>query len=400
MEIYELHRDFFAVSLGQLVAGRARGFSLHIYFPLNKHLMLRFSPDYDLTSEVLERHLRLGIVTLWCPQACRASWEKYIAEGPAKPGEATLATPDASVATLDDAIDAAAAAAALAVNDATEKAPPSPEAEVAIATLESGELDAEQKGAILAEVATGMLNALGNIDPENPEQFRESMLQCKKFMDDVIRVAAKSHEMNALLEDLLIISGNDLEHSTSVATLSVLFGMCTGYSEAKILADLAFASFIHDVGMTFLDPSLLGVSPAQFDAQQQQEFEKHIALGFEFLANAKIEITPDVKLIIECHHERFDGNGFPNKLSGFKIPEVSQLVSLADVMADILNMGFDGDKRTPQEALEKLDSMQNASGKPSYFNPELYSTVTQAIRDSKTSMAEAEKIAKEVAKAS
>ncbi len=54
----------------------------------------------------------------------------------------------------------------------------------------------------------------------------------------------------------------------------------------------------------------------------------HSQKGFDVLK--EIDIAPDIALGAGCHHERYDGKGYPRGLKGDEIPEVAQIIAVAD----------------------------------------------------------------------
>lgn len=87
------------------------------------------------------------------------------------------------------------------------------------------------------------------------------------------------------------------------------------------------AARIHDLGkVTTSDATLL--KPGKLEAHEFNEMKRHSADGAEIMRH--ISIFEDVAMIIRHHHERWDGKGYPDGISGDNIPIGSRLIAVAD----------------------------------------------------------------------
>src|SRR5213078_3036871 len=84
---------------------------------------------------------------------------------------------------------------------------------------------------------------------------------------------------------------------------------------------------VHDIGKVGLPPGLLEKDgPLTLDERRQME--EHPAVGERILAN--LENYADIARIVRHHHERVDGNGYPDGLVGDAIPLISRILAVAD----------------------------------------------------------------------
>src|SRR5690606_5964645 len=87
------------------------------------------------------------------------------------------------------------------------------------------------------------------------------------------------------------------------------------------------AARIHDLGkITISDATLL--KPSKLDDHEFEEMKRHSVDGAEIMGH--ISIFEEVSIIIRHHHERWDGNGYPDGISGEDIPVGSRLIAVAD----------------------------------------------------------------------
>ena len=115
-------------------------------------------------------------------------------------------------------------------------------------------------------------------------------------------------------------------HSTAVATYARDIAERMGLSEEEQrLAHLA--GLVHDIGKVGLPPGLLE-KPGPLTCDERMQMEGHPTIGERILA--KVEDYAEIACVVRHHHERFDGNGYPDRLVGPEIPLLSRIIAAAD----------------------------------------------------------------------
>lgn len=101
-------------------------------------------------------------------------------------------------------------------------------------------------------------------------------------------------------------------------------------------AELVFqTSPLHDIGKVGIPDSIL-LHPGKLSREQFDIMKTHTKIGADCLAGA-IERSPQAKFlqmaykIALCHHEKYDGSGYPNGIAGDEIPIEARIVAIADV---------------------------------------------------------------------
>jgi diguanylate cyclase (GGDEF)-like protein/putative nucleotidyltransferase with HDIG domain len=118
---------------------------------------------------------------------------------------------------------------------------------------------------------------------------------------------------------------NAPEHSRDVARAAVALARETGMGEER-LALVETAAFLHDIGKLAVEDAILSAHEELTQAQRDQ-VEGHPVFGETILRSAGIdEILPWVR----HHHERWDGAGYPDGLSGSQIPLEARIIAVAD----------------------------------------------------------------------
>ncbi len=115
-------------------------------------------------------------------------------------------------------------------------------------------------------------------------------------------------------------------HSAAVAIYARDIAAHLGLSdEHQQLAHLC--GLVHDIGKIGLRSGLLE-KPGALTLSERREMEKHSEIGERILA--KVEDYAEVARVVRHHHERWDGQGYPDGLSGEDIPYLSRIIAVAD----------------------------------------------------------------------
>jgi response regulator RpfG family c-di-GMP phosphodiesterase len=117
-------------------------------------------------------------------------------------------------------------------------------------------------------------------------------------------------------------------HSERVQGLSVQIGLQCGLSNNEINA-LNIASSFHDIGKIGIPDHIL-LKPAKFDDAEWEIMKQHSEIGEKIMTSTELEGSLQAALLIRHHHEHYDGQGYPDKLSGNNIPICSRIISIAD----------------------------------------------------------------------
>ncbi|MCX7087727.1 MAG: response regulator [Methylococcales bacterium] len=124
-------------------------------------------------------------------------------------------------------------------------------------------------------------------------------------------------------------------HIWRMAAYSKVLARALGWSipEAELLE---LAAPMHDTGKIGIPDAVLK-KQGGLDAEEWLIMKRHCQIGYDILSKSDAPIFMLAAEIALCHHERWDGSGYPQGLVGTAIPEVVRIVTLADVF-DALTM--------------------------------------------------------------
>lgn len=98
----------------------------------------------------------------------------------------------------------------------------------------------------------------------------------------------------------------------------------------RAIKNIRYAAPMHDIGKIGI-PDCILMKPGKLSAAEFEIMKSHTMIGASILANSKAEILQVAEEIAMSHHEKWNGTGYPNSLSGDEIPIAGRIVGLADV---------------------------------------------------------------------
>jgi putative two-component system response regulator len=90
------------------------------------------------------------------------------------------------------------------------------------------------------------------------------------------------------------------------------------------------ASSTHDVGKIGISDAIL-LKPGRLDSEERRTMEDHTVIGHDLLSGSGTALLDLAATIALTHHERWDGEGYPNRLAGEDIPLPGRIAAGADV---------------------------------------------------------------------
>ncbi len=183
--------------------------------------------------------------------------------------------------------------------------------------------------------------------------YQRKLLEKKSSHSSIISsmqatMIEKSHETEA--------------HARRLAAMARAIGEKMSLSQLE-LDQLELLSMLHDIGKVAVPDRILN-KPDKLTPEEWIEMKKHPEIGYRIAASSP-ELSPIAEFIL-CHHERWDGKGYPHGLAGEEIPLLSRILSVVDAY-DAMT-----ENRAYRKAMERekaLDEIKDNSG--TQFDPRI-----------------------------
>jgi diguanylate cyclase (GGDEF)-like protein/putative nucleotidyltransferase with HDIG domain len=159
-------------------------------------------------------------------------------------------------------------------------------------------------------------------------------------------------------------------HCERVADLACALAARSGFDE-RTLFWFRIGALLHDVGKLIIPAEVLN-KPGKLSDEEWTLMRRHPEAGVELLAG--IDFPWDVRPLIESHHERWDGRGYPHGLAADAIPLTARILCLADVFDALTSQRSYKQSMSVSDAME---IMRRDAGRA--FDPSLFERFEQVI---------------------
>ncbi len=242
-------------------------------------------------------------------------------------------------------------------------------AELAEARFREALATAVTSGSVLAEAeAAHELALLYRMLERNQDALRllDRAYRLFRRLDarpDLVDVGGRVAELEATYLAVVRAWGRSIEaadpstfgHCERVAGTAVAVARALGLDEGEETAVL-LGAYLHDVGMVRIPHEILRKS-GPLTAQELAELRAHPLLGLELLGG--VDFPWAIKPIVRWHHERRDGSGYPDGLTGDRIPIGAQVVGIAEAYDAMIAPRGGGRALGAGEARERIAAARN-----------------------------------------
>ncbi len=186
------------------------------------------------------------------------------------------------------------------------------------------------------------------------------MLSIPQYLD--FAFTGKTKEICSFFLELLQRKNGALYlHSQQVANYAASVAAKLGLSRKEI-GIIRTAALMHDIGLLSVPNSILNKFP-YLSTREMAQYKRHCIAGCSMLEN--MEEFSGVIDLIRCHHEKWDGTGYPKRLKGVNIPLGARIISVADYYDSVIK----------QELLSAMGTS---------FDPEIVKAFVEAIAPGNT----------------
>ena len=142
---------------------------------------------------------------------------------------------------------------------------------------------------------------------------------------------------------------------------------------AKDMEMIKFCGLLHDIGKIGISESILG-KPSSLTKREYELIKRHPVIGEQIVR--QINFLKDGLPLIRHHHERYDGKGYPDGLSGDNIPLLARILSVADAFDAMTS------DRPYRKAMSVKDAIRELiKGKGTQFDPEIVDVFCRILEE-------------------
>ena len=177
--------------------------------------------------------------------------------------------------------------------------------------------------------------------------YTAKVLDWKKFNKEII---------STLFRNFMGTYPKERVHASNVSKLCRRMGKRLNLSESAIMR-LRQAGFMHDIGKVTLNKELIN-KLVPLNNYEIHKLKLHPVVGYRILNSS--DFTVDIANYVLCHHEQWDGSGYPKGLKGKEIPLISRIISIADQYDFLMRSTDDKKGYSEKETIEILKSYKGA----------------------------------------
>ena len=182
------------------------------------------------------------------------------------------------------------------------------------------------------------------------------------------------HVVSSLAEAIDAKDNYTNGHSGRVALYAREIARRYGYNDKQV-QDIYMMGLLHDVGKIGVPDAIIN-KPAKLLEEEFEYIKNHPVMGARILEN--IKEMPSLASGARSHHERFDGQGYPNGLKGEDIPETSRIIAVADSY-DAMTSHRSYRDPLPQNLVRK----EIVNGRGTQFDPRFADIMLEMIDEDK-----------------
>ncbi|UMZ73750.1 HD-GYP domain-containing protein [Natranaerofaba carboxydovora] len=174
-----------------------------------------------------------------------------------------------------------------------------------------------------------------------------------KAVSQIIEELLENKELTAQLQDLRTLNEYVFAHSVNCCVLATLVGVKMNLNNENLKL-LSTGTLLHDIGMAAVPEAIINKS-GNLTEEEYESIKRHPIYGYEMFKNTSIFDSRAGAIILQ-HHERFQGQGYPQGLKDQKIYYLAQIAGVVDVYDALTSVRPYRNAYQPHEAVEMLAS--------------------------------------------
>jgi putative nucleotidyltransferase with HDIG domain len=161
-------------------------------------------------------------------------------------------------------------------------------------------------------------------------------------------------------------------HTRRVADYAKMLAESMDFDEHQV-TKLYEAAILHDIGKIVTPDSVL-LKPGKLTVREYDIIKEHVIVGESILHNIKFD--KEIVDIVKCHHERFDGSGYPYGLSRDEIPMLARILAVADTFDAMTTNRIYKPRKSITASLEELKFLSGT-----LYDPDVVNQALEVYRD-------------------
>jgi putative nucleotidyltransferase with HDIG domain len=187
----------------------------------------------------------------------------------------------------------------------------------------------EQEYQVAGQVRNNVYISLGNMYQAFSQKSRADLSELVVTIEQLVKSIVRNPDAQLWLSHLRDINVSTALHSVNVCILALSFGRHLGLNERE-LGDLGTGALLHDIGKLRIPKDILN-KPGKLSESEIALMRRHTEFGVELLQSQQQKLSESVYDIIRHHHERPNGQGYPDGLDHMKLELLPQIVGIVDV---------------------------------------------------------------------
>lgn len=198
-----------------------------------------------------------------------------------------------------------------------------------------------------------------------------NFLACRAPLQKLIFEVTENRNFHLNTIEIRSLNDSIYNHMVQVCVIAVRIGLNIGYDQAKLL-ELALGVLFHDIGMTRIASDVLN-RIGGLTSDEIAQIKTHPKTGYDLIKQSRDLPEASAEVALQ-HHERYNGSGYPRKLTGFHIHEYARIAAVADVFDAMTTEKPYRPAKSIKDTLEYIQSQKGAE-----FDPEVADALVAAV---------------------
>ncbi len=172
--------------------------------------------------------------------------------------------------------------------------------------------------------------------------------------DELMRALDESDALTVDISALKISDEYTFKHSVDVASMSMIIAKNRGMSKKEV-QQIGIAGLLHDLGKSRIPNEILN-KPGQLTEEEFEIMKTHPTIGYNLIKH-KSGLSKEIKLGVLQHHEKINGNGYPQQLKDHQICNFARILAVSDIYDALVTERPYKAAFSPRDAVEMIMAM-------------------------------------------